>query len=94
MHPLPNSISPPPPVYACCALGLHSIPSFSHTFARPMLYANLSDIPWMTAQSNYVACVTETVFELKTDLFDALISKDDKVLQVIEEIEEDGVEER
>ncbi|EGD74935.1 hypothetical protein PTSG_07159 [Salpingoeca rosetta] len=67
-------------VYACCALGSHTIASFAHTQARPFLYANLSDIPWMSTHSNYICCVTETVFELKTSLFDAFVFPDDKML--------------
>lgn len=67
-------------VYACCALGAHTISSLQATQARPFLYANLSDIPWLSTQSNYVCCVTETVFELKPTLYDAFITGDNKVL--------------
>eukprot|EP00730_Choanoeca_flexa_P015809 TRINITY_DN7340_c0_g1_i2.p1 TRINITY_DN7340_c0_g1~~TRINITY_DN7340_c0_g1_i2.p1 ORF type:complete len:219 (+),score=40.38 TRINITY_DN7340_c0_g1_i2:658-1314(+) len=65
-------------VYACAALSGRTLthPGYNEPL-RPFGYQNLADIPVLSNESNFVCCVTETIFEPKTQLYDVFI-KDGK----------------
>eukprot|EP00045_Choanoeca_perplexa_P003074 m.28512 g.28512 ORF g.28512 m.28512 type:complete len:387 (+) comp11850_c0_seq2:72-1232(+) len=64
--------------YACAALSGRTLshPGYNEPL-RPYGYQNLADIPTISNETNFVCCVTETIFEPKTQLYDVFI-KDDK----------------
>ncbi|XP_064398551.1 DENN domain-containing protein 11-like [Halichondria panicea] len=71
--------SPPPVgalchrVYCTCLLTSHVLPNDLNTECNPQFYVNVADIDAMTTMDSYVACTTEKIFQIKTQLYDVFV---------------------
>ena len=68
---------PPPPhthtVYCTCLLTSHVLPNDLNTDCNPQFYVNVADIDAMTTMDSYIACTTEKIFQIKTQLYDVFV---------------------
>jgi hypothetical protein len=72
-------VSPPPTgvtcyrVYCACLMASYSVGVVAERHTNPLFFVNVADVPQLEKETSYIACTTEKIFAMKTNLYDVYV---------------------